>query len=412
MQFTFDEYGNEILPEPKTVTWLNDFVKLLIEEEMLLQDVYISGEISNFKKHSSGHLYFTLKDEKSEIRAVMFKAHALKVKFKIEDGQKVIVHARVGVFQQAGTYQLYVDTIVPEGIGSLHLAFEQLKQRLSKEGLFDEAHKKPVPKYPKRIGVITSPTGAAIRDIINVATRRYPLASIILFPSLVQGDEAVSQLINGVEYFNITESVDVIIIGRGGGSIEDLWAFNDEYLARAIYNSNIPVISGVGHEIDFTICDFVSDVRAATPSAAAELATPDLDEIINKILDFKEKSINKINDKINDYKYKIELLANSKVLLKPESMLEIPKMLVNNTANDLENAFSQLLSQKKYKFNENLVKLNALNPLAVLSRGYTVIQNSEGKTLKSVNDVAIEKQITINFYDGRVVATPVSKERK
>ncbi len=412
MQFTFDEYGNEILPEPKTISWLNDYIKQLVEEEMLLQDIYVLGEISNFKKHSSGHLYFTLKDDKSEIRAVMFKPHAFKVKFKIEDGLKVVVHARVGVFQQAGTYQLYVDTLIPDGIGSLHLAFEQLKQSLSKEGLFDEAHKKAIPKYPNRIGVITSPTGAAIRDIINVASRRYPIASIILFPSLVQGEEASMQLINGIEYFNITESVDVIIIGRGGGSIEDLWAFNDEYLARAIYNSKIPVISGVGHEIDFTICDFVADVRAATPSAAAEIATPNLAEVMLKITDFREKGINIIYDKIDMYKYRLEVLANSKVFKKPESMLEMLKIDVNTAEQRLKNAFTNQLTLKKSAFNESLAKLNSLNPLAVLSRGYTVITDGEGKSLKSIDDVIINNEITINFCDGTVVATPISKERK
>lgn len=412
MQFTFDEYGNEILPEPKTISWLNDYIKQLVEEEMLLQDIYVLGEISNFKKHSSGHLYFTLKDDKSEIRAVMFKPHAFKVKFKIEDGLKVVVHARVGVFQQAGTYQLYVDTLIPDGIGSLHLAFEQLKQSLLKEGLFDEAHKKVIPKYPNRIGVITSPTGAAIRDIINVASRRYPIASIILFPSLVQGEEASMQLINGIEYFNITESVDVIIIGRGGGSIEDLWAFNDEYLARAIYNSKIPVISGVGHEIDFTICDFVADVRAATPSAAAEIATPNLAEVMLKITDFREKGINIIYDKIDMYKYRLEVLANSKVFKKPESMLEMLKIDVNTAEQRLKNAFTNQLTLKKSAFNESLAKLNSLNPLAVLSRGYTVITDGEGKSLKSIDDVIINNEITINFCDGTVVATPISKERK
>ena len=379
---------------------------------MLLQDIYVVGEISNFKKHSSGHLYFTIKDEKSEIRAVMFKAYASKVKFRIEDGLKVVVHARVGVFQQAGSYQLYVDTIVPEGIGSLHLAFEQSKERLSKEGLFDVEHKKSIPKYPKRIGVITSPTGAAVRDIINVATRRYPVASIILFPSLVQGEDAPYELISGIEYFNLTESVDVIIIGRGGGSIEDLWAFNDENLARAIYNSKIPVISGVGHEIDFTICDFVADVRAATPSAAAELATPNLDDIIFKINDFSKRAISIINDKIDECRYKLDVLANSKVFIKPESMLEIPKLSLNSAKNELTKSFNQLLLNKKHIFGENLAKLNALNPLAVLQRGYTVVSDNDGKALKSVDDIIINENITVDFCDGSVVATPVSKERK
>ena len=411
MHYCFDENGNEILPEPKTVTWVNDYIKLLIEEEMLLQDIYISGEISNFKKHSSGHLYFTLKDDKSEIRAVMFKPNAIKVKFKIEDGLKVVVHARVGVYQQAGTYQLYVDSIIPEGIGSLHLAFEQLKARLLKEGLFDEDHKKAIPKFPKRIGIITSPTGAAIRDIINVATRRYPIAELVLFPSLVQGEDAASSLISGVEYFNITDSVDVIIIGRGGGSIEDLWAFNDEYLAKSIYNSKIPVISGVGHEIDFTICDFVSDIRAATPSAAAELATPNLTEIFAKIDSFNKRALLSINQRIDDYKYMLDSLASSRVFKKPESMLENSKNVLNSYQITLKHAFERIVGNKKTLFKENVAKLNALSPLSVLSRGYSVVYDSDGKCLKSIDDVNLEQEVIIQFNDGKVVASPKYKER-
>lgn len=411
MHYCFDENGNEILPEPKTVSWVNDYIKLLVEEEMLLQDIYISGEISNFKKHSSGHLYFTLKDDKSEIRAVMFKQHAIKVKFKIEDGLKVVIHARIGVYQQAGTYQLYVDSISPEGIGSLYLAFEQLKARLSKEGLFDEEHKKSVPKFPKRIGVITSPTGAAIRDIINVATRRYPIAELILFPSLVQGADASYNLISGIEYFNITESVDVIIIGRGGGSIEDLWAFNDEYLARAIYNSNIPVISGVGHEIDFTICDFVADLRAATPSAAAELATPNLEEVFAKIDNFNQRAILSINKKIGEYKYKLDSLMSSRAFTKPESMLETPKIVLKTHQIDLKHAFEHIVGNKKTSLKENVAKLNALNPLSILQRGYTVTYDLNGKFIKSIDDVNLGQEIVIHFCDGKVVANPIQKER-
>ncbi len=411
MHYCFDENGNEILPEPKTVSWVNDYIKLLIEEEMLLQDIYISGEISNFKKHSSGHLYFTLKDDKSEIRAVMFKPNAIKVKFKIEDGLKVVIHARVGVYQQAGTYQLYVDSIIPEGIGALHLAFEQLKNRLAKDGFFDEAHKKALPKFPKRIGIITSPTGAAIRDIINVATRRYPIAELVLFPSLVQGEDASSNLIYGIEFFNITESVDVIIIGRGGGSIEDLWAFNDEYLAKAIYNSKIPVVSGVGHEIDFTICDFVADVRAATPSAAAELATPNLEEVFTKIDSFNQRAILSINQKIEEYKYRLNSLASSRVFVKPESMLDTPKIVLKTRQIELKHVFEHIVGNKKTSFKENVAKLNALNPLSVLSRGYTVASDSNGKCLKSIDEVNLDQEIVINFSDGKVVANPIYKER-
>lgn len=411
MEYIFDENGNELLPEPKTVAQVNEYVKCLIEEEMLLQDIYVCGEVSNFKNHSSGHFYFTLKDSSSEIRAVMFRSYAQKVKFNIENGLKVIVRARVGVFESAGMYQLYVNTIQPEGMGALHLAFEQLKSKLLKEGLFDEAHKRPIPKFPKRIGIITSPTGAAVRDIINIATRRYNLASLILFPSLVQGEEAAGQLISGIDYFNITESVDVIIIGRGGGSIEDLWAFNDEYLARAIYNSKIPVISAVGHEIDFTICDFVADLRAPTPSAAAELATPNLADIAAKIDGFKSRSILAISSLIEEYKTRLEYISSSKVFKSPISMLEIPKLRLSAAKKELISTFTRTVMTKRNDFSQKVAKINALNPLSILSRGYATVTSDEGKTIKSINDIEKNSKISIRFLDGSAQATIDSKER-
>lgn len=411
MEYIFDENGNELLPEPKTVAQVNEYVKCLIEEEMLLQDIYVCGEVSNFKKHSSGHFYFTLKDSSSEIRAVMFRSYAQKVKFNIENGLKVIVRARVGVFESAGMYQLYVNTIQPEGMGALHLAFEQLKSKLLKEGLFDEAHKRPIPKFPKRIGIITSPTGAAVRDIINIATRRYNLASLILFPSLVQGEEAAGQLISGIDYFNITESVDVIIIGRGGGSIEDLWAFNDEYLARAIYNSKIPVISAVGHEIDFTICDFVADLRAPTPSAAAELATPNLADIVAKIDGFKSRSILAISSLIEEYKTRLEYISSSKVFKSPISMLEIPKLRLSGAKKEFISTFTRAVMTKRNDFSQKVAKINALNPLSILSRGFATVTSDEGKTIKSINDIEKNSKISIRFLDGSAQATIDSKER-
>ena len=411
MEYIFDENGNELLPEPKTVAQVNEYVKCLIEEEMLLQDIYVCGEVSNFKNHSSGHFYFTLKDSSSEIRAVMFRSYAQKVKFNIENGLKVIVRARVGVFESAGMYQLYVNTIQPEGMGALHLAFEQLKSKLLKEGLFDEAHKRPIPKFPKRIGIITSPTGAAVRDIINIATRRYNLASLILFPSLVQGEEAAGQLISGIDYFNITESVDVIIIGRGGGSIEDLWAFNDEYLARAIYNSKIPVISAVGHEIDFTICDFVADLRAPTPSAAAELATPNLADIVAKIDGFKSRSILAISSLIEEYKTRLEYISSSKVFKSPISMLEIPNLRLSGAKKELISTFTRAVMTKRNDFSQKVAKINALNPLSILSRGFATVTSDEGKTIKSINDIEKNSKISIRFLDGSAQATIDSKER-
>jgi exodeoxyribonuclease VII large subunit len=411
MEYIFDENGNELVPEPKTVSQVNEYVKCLIEEEMLLQDIYVCGEISNFKKHSTGHFYFTLKDNSSEIRAVMFRSYAQRVKFNIENGLKVIVRARVGVFESAGIYQLYVNNIQPEGMGALHLAFEQLKGKLLKEGLFDESHKKQIPKFPQRIGIITSPTGAAVRDIINIATRRYNLASLILFPSFVQGDEAAGQLISGIDYFNITNSVDVIIIGRGGGSIEDLWAFNDEYLAGAIYNSKIPVISAVGHEIDFTICDFVADLRAPTPSAAAELATPNLTEVIAKIDGFKSRSILAISSLIEEYKTRLDHISSLKVFSSPVSMLEIPKLKLKSVKKELISTFTKKIMTKRNDFSQKVAKINALNPLSILSRGFATITSEQGVTVKSINDIENNSKINIRFSDGRAYATIESKER-
>ncbi|MBQ7760729.1 MAG: exodeoxyribonuclease VII large subunit [Clostridia bacterium] len=412
MRFCFDDNGNEIMPKPYTVTEINENIKSLIEEEMMLQDFYIQAEVSNFKNHSSGHLYFTLKDQFSEIRAVMFKTYARGVKFQIENGLKVIAHARVGVYLQAGSYQLYVDSIQPDGIGGLHLAYEQLKEKLSKEGLFDESHKMAIPKYPEKIGIITSPTGAAVRDIINVATRRYPVAKLVIFPSLVQGEGAPNELIKGIEYFNIEKSVDVIIIGRGGGSIEDLWAFNNENLARAIYKSKIPVISGVGHEIDFTICDFVADKRAATPSAAAELATPNLAELLGTMSNNKYRLHSAMLSYLNEYKSRLESLANSAVIKHPLRMLDGPKMRMISYSNSLKNAFNEIISNKKMDFSKINSKLFALNPMAVLSRGYSYVLDSQGRIVKSVDDIENDEKISIHVQNGTINAKVISKEGK
>ena len=385
MEYIFDENGNVLEREPKTVSQINEYIKNLIEDEVMLRDVLVSAEISNFKRHSSGHLYFTLKDASSEIRAVMFRVHASKVRFKLENGQRVIVRARVGVYEQAGTYQLYVSSITPEGIGDLHLAYEQLKAKLYEKGLFDESHKKPIPKFPKRIGIITSPTGAAVRDIINVASRRCPLCELVLFPSLVQGEDAPIDLIGGIEYFNITNSVDVIIIGRGGGSFEDLWAFNNEGLAYAIYNSKIPVISGVGHEIDYSICDFVSDMRAATPSAAAELATPSIFEITASLKSFKQRSLGAIELFLSDYRARLENIKRSSAFTNPENIIKLPKL-------KLEGA-----------------KINALNPLNILSRGFAYVTQGEN-VIKSADELQIDSEIDIKFAKGAAKAVIKTKE--
>lgn len=412
MNYRFDDDGNVLPPIPKSIYEINNYIKGLIEEEAQLQEIYAVGEISNFKKHSSGHFYLTLKDDKSEIRAVMFRSYAQRVRFKPQDGMRVIVSGRIGVYSQAGGYQLYIESMQPDGIGSLHLAFEQLKAKMNEEGLFDDAHKKPIPKYPNTIGVITSPTGAAVKDIIKVATRRYPCAKIVVFPSLVQGTDAPSELIKGIEYFNIMNSVDVIIIGRGGGSMEDLWAFNDERLARAIFRSHIPVISAVGHEIDFTICDFVSDVRAATPSHAAELATPNIEEIAYRLNEFSQRALDSIINTVEAYRVRLDDLASSRVLVKPLTLLDIPNLKLAGATDKLYKAFQDRIKQDREKFIQLNAKLLALNPMSVLNRGYGAICDSENRVISTVNSVEINDNINIMLSDGRISATVTKKERR
>lgn len=410
VNYSFDENGNELPPKNKTVTEINECIKWLIDGERQLQDIYVIGELSNFKRHSSGHCYFSLKDEKSEIRAVMFLAYAKKLTFKPENGMKVIVHARVSVYSNGGSYQLYVDNMQLDGIGSLYLAYEQLKEKLKNEGLFDTIHKKPIPKYPNKIGVITSPTGAAIRDIINVSTRRYPCVKLVLYPTLVQGPDAPRELTNAVEYFNIVNDVDVIIIGRGGGSIEDLWAFNNEDLARAIFKSNIPIISGVGHEIDFTICDFVADIRAATPSAAAELATADIKEIQNSLDSFEYRAKSALRGNVEYYREKLNNIKESRVFQKPESILDVPKMRFSAIVENLKSQMSNLHFKQREGFAKVNAKLFTLNPMSVLARGYGAVYDSNNEVVKSYKKISIDEEIKIKFYDGSVKAKVTDRE--
>ena len=412
VSYRFDENGNQLMPEPKSISWLNEYIKSLIEEEVQLQDVYVLAEISNFKSHSTGHLYFTLKDEKSEIKAMMFRTNACKLQFRPENGLKVLVHGRIGVYEKGGVYQLYVNTMQPDGIGSLYLAFEQLKKKLSDEGLFDEAHKKALPKFPKKIGVITSPTGAAIRDIIKVSKRRCPFVELVLFPSAVQGEAAPEELTRAVEYFNFVESVDLIIIGRGGGSIEDLWAFNDEMLARAIYASKIPVISAVGHEIDFTICDFVSDVRAATPSHAAEIATPNVFDLKLTLNSYYKSMCSAVSYKIENYRSKLTALENNKVLKNPQILFDTKKMQLFTIAENMSNAILSKANALRLELTRLSASLNAMSPLAVLSRGYGAVFNEENKVIKSIDDLNINDQICVKMADGSIKATVNGKERE
>ena len=391
-----------------TVSELNNFIKNMFETNRLLNSVYVKGEISNFVNHRSGHFYFSLKDEGGQIKAVMFRSAAMKMKFIPENGMKVTVYGSISVFPRDGVYQMYATSMQPDGVGALYLAYEQLKVRLASEGLFDEAHKKPLPKLPRKVGVITSPTGAAIRDIINVLGRRYPLADVYIYPALVQGEGAAHTLIEGIDFFDKSKLVDTIIIGRGGGSIEDLWEFNDEGLARRIFDCSIPVISAVGHETDFTICDFVSDMRAPTPSAAAELAVPDVRELcmlIDVLSDRCDRALIRIAERSRD---RLTRLSENKMLTDFSSYIQMLFERVCELSRNANAAFSASVADKKLEFFTKVGKLEALNPLSVLARGYSVIQR-DGKTVLSVNDLEVEDSITVRLSDGSVYATVRSK---
>ena len=387
-----------------TVSELNGYIKRLIDGDRILNAVTVRGEISNFVNHRSGHLYFSLKDAESQLNVVMFRSSAVKLRFAPENGMKVTIHGSVTVYQRDGSYQLYANSIQPDGVGALYLAYEQMKEKLYKEGLFDEIHKKPIPAFPERIGVITSPTGAAVRDIINVTGRRFPLAKIYLYPSLVQGEGAEPNLIRAVDYFDRSGLCDVIIIGRGGGSIEDLWAFNSEALARRIFECKTPVISAVGHETDFTICDFVSDVRAPTPSAAAEIAVPDIREIVMGIVDLSERLSVALVKTVERKRERLELIRSSEVIKNPISIVGDKREELDLHRRDLVRNMEIALKDKKHALAIDSEKLNALSPLSVLSRGYSIAQTSEG-LIKSVDDAKVGDSVRLFVSDGELGLT-------
>lgn len=405
--------GNEYNREPEgkfpgalTVTQLNEFVKRVIDTTPQLTDVYVKGEISNFKNHySTGHYYFTLKDEGGQLKSVMFRSSAAKMRFIPEDGMKVTAHGRISSFVRDGTYQLYCDSMEPDGVGALYVAYEQLKRKLEAEGLFDPSRKRPLPKIPTRVGIITSATGAAIRDMINVCGRRFPYAKLVLFPTLVQGPDAPPQLIAGMKYFNSSKSVDVIIIGRGGGSIEDLWAFNDEGLARAVAASEIPVISAVGHETDFTICDFVADRRAPTPSAAAELAVPDTAELKRKILNIVTREADVIRSMLKIKRDRLDSLSKTRAMTDPMSPINDRRIVTDQLYDRLLRAEENNLQMKKAEMAREAGKLSALNPLSVISRGYSAVYKDDGSLVKNVDDVDVGDKIEFKTIGGQVACT-------
>lgn len=397
--------GNDRFSGALSVTQLNEFIKNLIDNTAQLNHVYVKGEISNFKNHyGTGHFYFTLKDDGGLIRAVMFRSSASKLKFMPENGMRVVVHGRVSAFVRDGQYQLYADSMEPDGVGALYIAYEQLKKRLESEGLFDPARKKPLPKIPTRVGIITSATGAAVRDMIHVAGRRFPFAKLILYPSLVQGPGAAAQLIEGVQYFNRTASVDVIILGRGGGSIEDLWAFNDEALARTVAASRIPVISAVGHETDFTICDFVADRRAPTPSAAAEIALPETAELKRKINNIISREYAVLTQIIVRHREHLTHLAESRGLSSPMNVIDDKRMNVAALTERLALSQSNALAIRQAHLKAIAGKMEALNPLAVLSRGYSAVYGEDGTIIKHTEQLNPGASVTFRLSDGEADA--------
>lgn len=389
-----------------TVKQLNLFVKSLIEGETRLNDIYVTGEISNFKNHyASGHLYFTLKDNDASIRCVMFKGYASRLKFSVSDGLKVIVRGRVSLYEKDGQYQFYAEEMYPDGLGDISLQFEQIKERLTKEGLFDSKNKRPLPKFPKSIAVITSETGAAVRDILNILSRRYPITEIVLCPVSVQGENAVPEMLDALERVYSLSRCDLIIIGRGGGSIEDLWAFNSEALARKIFESPIPVISAVGHETDFTICDFVADLRASTPSAAAELAVPDITDIAKSIIAFNRNLKSALQDKLNYLKLRFAAIENSPYLKAPQRALIYSKRQDIDVLTDaLMTRYNNVINRYSSRLKQNIASLDALSPLKVLSRGYSVAEVN-GKVIKSINEANIGDTLTLKLSDGCLLCT-------
>ena len=388
-----------------TVTQLNEYVKTKLETDPMLNRVLVKGEISNFVNHyKTGHFYLSLKDEGGVIRAVMFRMNASKLRFVPENGMKVICEGRVSSYVKDGSVQLYISDMEPDGIGALYIAFEQLKKKLEAEGLFDPAYKKPLPKYPRRVGIITAATGAAIRDMINVSGRRFPLAELVLYPSLVQGDGAPAQLIRGLEVFNTSCPVDVIILGRGGGSLEDLWAFNDEGLARAIFASRIPVISAVGHETDFSISDFVADLRAPTPSAAAELAMPEAGEVKRKLHNVIDRMSLVTENRIKNLRRSLEALASYPQMQSQMRLIDDRRMAILNLDREMENLMSRLMERKKSSLLQGAAKLDALSPLAVMSRGYSALFNEKGETINKNEQIKAGDKVSVRLSDGTAKA--------
>lgn len=383
-----------------SITQVNEYIRAQMDHDPLLSSVAVRGEISNYKLYPSGHHYFTLKDETSALRCVMFKGNAFRLRFRPENGMKVIAFGKVSVFPRDGAYQLYCTAMNVDGIGDLHVAFEQLKKKLEAQGLFDETHKKPIPKYPRVIGIVTSPAGAAVHDMLRILKKRYPIAKVRLIPVRVQGEEAPGEIASAIAYANHYQLADVLIVGRGGGSIEDLWAFNEEIVAQAIYHSDIPVISAVGHEPDVTISDFVADLRAATPSNAAELAVQDQEALRQTMDSMSMAMASVLHRQIKSARQHLKALSDSAALQSPVAYIGVRKNSLELLKSKLNAAYSAQLSKKKQSFYMYTAKLDAMSPLKVLTRGYSVAKLEAGSVITSIHQVKKNDMIHVTVSDG------------
>lgn len=393
-----------------SVFQINEYIRNKMDVDALLCNIAVKGELSNYKMYPSGHHYFTLKDEQSALKCVMFKGNAMRLRFRPENGMQVIAMGKISVYPRDGAYQLYCTAMAVDGVGDLYAAFEQLKKKLAGEGLFSQEHKQALPKYPKTIGIVTSSAGAAIHDMLRILNKRYPLCRVRLFPVRVQGVEAPQEIVDAIAYANRHRLADLLIVGRGGGSIEDLWAFNDERVARAIYDSEIPVISAVGHEPDVTIADFVADVRAATPSNAAELAVPDRD-VLRQNLDSCASSLAAaLQRNVKAYREQLRVLSQTKALQSPTAYLEIKRQKLMLVRSDLQTVQGRILDSNQQRYIRLTAKLDAMSPLKVLSRGYAMVQTDDGSVLKSVHQVHCGDHLSISLSDGRLQAAVTKRE--
>ena len=395
-----------------SISQINGYIQNKLDSDALLNAVAVRGEISNYKMYPSGHHYFTLKDESAALKCVMFKGNAMRLRFRPENGMKVIAMGKISVYPRDGAYQLYCTAMAMDGVGDLYAAFEQLKKKLAAEGLFDPAHKKPLPKYPGTIGIITSSAGAAVHDMLRILRKRYPLTQVKLLPVRVQGVEAPGEIADAIRYANDHKLADLLIVGRGGGSIEDLWAFNDERVAHAIYQSEIPVISAVGHEPDVTISDYVADLRAATPSNAAELAVPDREALTQTLDSMSSAMVNAMSRQIKSARQHLNVLSESAALRSPAGYLEQKQKTLESLKNRMISAQNQSLSRRKQRFIALTAKLDAMSPLKVLTRGYAMAQTESGEVVRSISQVELGQRINVTLSDGKLSATVMDKKEE